>query len=257
MTGTLDSGRPSSLPAATRRARVDIAAREGLHRSGGNGSLRAAVFGVNDGLVSTLSLVMGVAGANPGSSFVLLSGVAGLLAGAFSMGAGEYVSMQTQRELFEHQLAVERGELERDPDAERDELVEIYRAKGLEPRDAEALAERIMRDPDVALDTMAREELGLDPDELGSPWGAAGSSFVTFSLGGLLPVVPFALAGGWTAVALSAALGALGLFGVGAALAALTGRNPVFSGGRMLAIGTLASLVTYAVGSLIGVSIPG
>jgi VIT1/CCC1 family predicted Fe2+/Mn2+ transporter len=170
------------------------------------------------------------------------------------MGTGEYVSMQTQRELFEHRLSLERAELAADPEGERAELVEIYRAKGLDEEAAIAVADRILSDPAVALDTMAREELGLDPGQLGSPGGAAVSSFLTFLLGGFLPVLPFALAGGAAAIVASAALGAAALFGVGAALGVLTGRRALLTGARMLAVGALASAVTFGVGFAIGVS---
>ena len=234
-----------------------ILGRERWHRSGGGGSLRAAIFGVNDGLVSNLSLVMGVAGADPGSGVVLLSGVAGLLAGSFSMAAGEYVSMKAQRELFERQIALEAEELEANPEEEREELALIYQAKGIPQEEAEVLAARLSRDPQVALDTMVREELGLDPNELGSPWGAAVSSFVMFALGALVPVLPFLLGGGNRAVVVSALLSALALLGVGAGLALFTGRSTVFSALRMLGIGAAAAAVTFLVGRLIGVNVAG
>lgn len=227
---------------------------EHWHRAAKGGSLRAAVFGVNDGLVSNLSLVMGVAGADPGDRFIVLGGVAGLLAGAFSMAAGEYLSVRTQRERFQHQLAREADELANSPSEERAELVAIYRHKGLGRSQSEAIADQLMADPNVVLDTMAREELGLDPDDLGSPWVTAGSSFVTFAAGAVLPVLPFLLATGPTALVLSAVLSAVALFLVGAGISLLTGRTPVRSGLRMLAIGSVAAAVTFAVGSLIGVS---
>ena len=234
-----------------------ILGREGWHRTGGGGSLRAAIFGVNDGLVSNLSLVMGVAGAAPGGRFVLLSGVAGLLAGSFSMAAGEYVSMKAQRELFERQIALEAEELESNPEEEREELALIYQAKGIPAAEAEALAARLSRDPQVALDTMAREELGLDPNELGSPWGAAASSFIMFALGALVPVLPFLFGGGAATVILSAVLSALALLTVGAALSLFTGRSAPASALRMLCIGAAAAGVTFLVGRLIGVKVEG
>lgn len=240
---------------------ADIAGLENWHRSGGGGSLRATVFGANDGLVSNLSLVMGVAGgvagAGEGTSFVLLAGIAGLLAGAFSMAAGEYVSMKAQREVFERQLALEKEELETSPEEEEAELALIYRAKGVPQAEAERLAKTLHGDPRVALDTLAREELGLDPDELGSPWAAAGSSFVAFAVGAALPVLPFLILNGPSAVVASAAISAVALFAVGAVLSVFTGRHPLFSGGRMLAIGAAAAVVTYLVGNLIGVSVAG
>jgi len=162
---------------------------EGWHRTSYGGSLRAAVFGANDGLLSNFSLVMGIAGANAEPRFVLLAGVAGLLAGASSMAAGEYVSVQSQRELYEQQIAIEREELEMSPDEEREELALIYQAKGIPSGEAEELAKRIISNPETAIDTLAREELGLDPAGLGSPWVAAASSFVAFAGGAAIPVI--------------------------------------------------------------------
>src|SRR6266540_1076447 len=233
--------------------------RERWHKgtSGRSGALRAAVFGVNDGLVSNLSLVMGVAGADPGNQFVLLAGVAGLLAGSFSMAAGEYVSMQSQRELFERQIALERDELAEDPEEEQQELALIYRAKGVSRSEAEQLARSLMSDPEIALDTLIREELGLDPDELGSPWAAATSSFASFAVGALLPVLPYLFFGSFGAFVLSAVLSAVALFAVGAAVSLLTGRGLLYSGARMLLIGAAAAAVTYVVGHLIGISVAG
>ena len=174
---------------------------ETWHRVGGrSGTLRAVIFGVSDGLVSNLSLVMGVAGAatrNP--SFILLAGIAGLLAGSFSMAAGEYISMQSQRELFERQIALERAEMEAMPEEEEAELAAAYRAKGFTAEEAARIAHRIFRDPEAALDTLVREELGLDPDELGSPSRAAVGSFLAFAVGAAVPVIPY-LFGGGTAV---------------------------------------------------------
>ncbi|MEX1173445.1 MAG: VIT1/CCC1 family protein, partial [Chloroflexota bacterium] len=198
----------------------DIAEGERWHRSGGrSGTLRAIIFGVSDGLVSNLSLVMGVAGAasaNP--SFILLAGIAGLLAGAFSMAAGEYISMQSQRELFERQIALERAEMQAMPEEEEAELAAAYRAKGFTHDEATTIAHRIFADPEAALDLMVREELGLDPDELGSPWGAAGGSFVAFCIGAVIPVIPFLFGGGPVLTALSLGMSLVALFGVGAAV---------------------------------------
>jgi VIT1/CCC1 family predicted Fe2+/Mn2+ transporter len=239
-------------------ATEQILGRERWHRArDGGGSLRAAIFGVNDGLVSNLSLVMGVAGAEPGPRFVLLSGVAGLLAGAFSMGAGEFVSVSAQRELFERQIALEREELAINPEEEREELALIYQAKGVPAAEAEVLAGRVMANPQAALDTMAREELGLNPEDLGSPWRVAVSSFTMFALGALVPVLPYLFTGGTLALVLSAVLSGVGLFGVGAAITLFTGRSPLLSGLRMLGIGSAAATVTYLVGKLIGVSVTG
>jgi VIT1/CCC1 family predicted Fe2+/Mn2+ transporter len=234
---------------------ADIAAGERWHRAGRSGTLRAIIFGVSDGLTSNLALIMGVAGASQGQgSFVLLAGVAGLLAGSFSMAAGEYVSMQSQRELFERQIALERAELEAMPDEEQAELASVYRAKGFTEAEATAIAERMFRDPQHALDTLVREELGLDPDELGSAWGAAGGSFVAFAIGAAIPVLPyvFGLASG--AFLASIALSLVALFAVGAGVSLLTGRGLLFSGGRQVLIGSAAAAVTYVVGRAIGVA---
>lgn len=220
-----------------------------------NGMLRAAVFGVNDGLVSNLSLVMGIAGASAESKFVLLAGVAGLLAGAFSMGAGEYVSMRVQREVFEKLIAVEKREQANLPEEERVELQTIYDSKGI-PRDqAERLSQTVMADEKLALETHVREELGLNPDELGSPWSAATSSFFAFVGGAIIPVLPYIFSNGTTAFVLSIILSGLGLLEVGAALSRVTGKSWIFSSVRMLFIGSSAAAVTYLVGYLLGVSI--
>jgi VIT1/CCC1 family predicted Fe2+/Mn2+ transporter/rubrerythrin len=228
---------------------------EAWHRSGRSGTLRAAVFGASDGLVSNLSLVMGVAGASADNHIIVLAGIAGLLAGAFSMAAGEYISMQSQRELFEHQIAIEREELRVMPDVETDELAAIYRGKGVPRAEAERIASHLMADPDIALDTKLREELGLDPDELGSPWGAAASSFVTFAVGAFVPLVAFLLATGTTAFVGSLAVSAVGLFVIGGAVSLVTGRGVLFGGLRQIVIGALAAGVTYAVGSVIGANL--
>jgi len=233
-----------------------IAAQETWHRTGGGGTLRASVFGVSDGLVSNTALIMGFAGAQTEGKFVLLAGVAGLLAGAFSMAAGEYVSMRAQREMFERQIELEKGELEASPDEERRELVLIYQAKGLPKADAETMAARIMEDPEVALETLVREELGLDPSQLGSPWGAAIGSFLAFAIGALVPVVPFLFGANASTpfVVASAAVSGLALFGVGASLSLFTGRSAVISGGRQLALGAIAAALTFVIGRIIGVS---
>jgi VIT1/CCC1 family predicted Fe2+/Mn2+ transporter/rubrerythrin len=233
-----------------------IAARETWHRRGGGGTLRATVFGVSDGLVSNTSLVMGFAGAQTEGKFVLLAGVAGLLAGAFSMAAGEYVSMRAQRELFERQIELERGELEEAPEEEKRELELIYRFKGLPHEQAKAMAAHLMENPEAALDTLVREELGLDPSGLGSPWGAAIGSFLAFAVGALVPVVPFffGASAGTPFVVASAALSAMAQFAVGASLSLFTGRNPLASGGRQLALGATAAALTFGIGRVIGVS---
>lgn len=231
-----------------------VATRETWHRTGGGGTLRASVFGVSDGLVSNLSLVMGFAGAQTEGKFVLLAGVSGLLAGAFSMAAGEYVSMRAQRELFERQIELERTEMETLPEEEEREIALIYQAKGLPKDQAEALAAKMMQNPEVALDTLVREELGLDPSELGSPWGAASGSFLAFAAGAAVPVIPFLAGASALHVAASAVLSGLALFGVGASLSLFTGRNLWWSGGRQVGLGALAAVLTFGIGRIVGVS---
>lgn len=251
-----EAGHGQALAAAAgESAGTGLAIWEGRHRSSAGGSLRAAVFGVNDGLVSNLALIMGVAGGVNDSSTVVLAGVAGLVAGAASMGAGEWVSVQAQRELFEREIEVERTELAEFPDEERHELELIYQAKGVPEADAKALAEQLMSDPDAALDTMAREELGLDPDDLGSPWGAAISSFIAFSAGAVIPLLPFLIGFGDNALLWSGALSGLALAGVGGGLSVLTGRPWVRSALRMLLVGGGAAALTYGIGSLVGVGL--
>jgi VIT1/CCC1 family predicted Fe2+/Mn2+ transporter len=234
-----------------------ITSGEGWHRSARSGTLRAIIFGVSDGLVSNLALVMGVAGASDQGEFILLAGVAGLLAGAFSMAAGEYISMQSQRELFERQIALERAELEAMPEEEERELAALYMAKGFPRTEAESIAARMFEDPERALDTLVREELGLDPDELGSPWGAAFGSFLAFAIGAVIPVIPYLFGTGSVAFAFSLGLSLVALFLVGAGVSLLTGRSMLFSGFRQLGIGAGAAAVTYAVGTIIGVGVTG
>ena len=231
-----------------------FASSEGHRTDGQSGTFRAAVFGVNDGLVSNLSLVMGVAGASTDTRFVLLAGVAGLLAGAFSMAAGEYVSMRAQRELFENQIAIERREIAEDPVGEQKELELIYRTKGLPDAAAARLASQMMKDPEMALDTHAKEELGLNIKELGSPWGAASSSFVSFVIGAIVPVLPYILMSSRSAFTMSLVLSALGLLAAGALISSYTGRGVLISALRMLLIGFGAAAITYLVGRAIGVS---
>ncbi len=233
----------------------DDAGQESWHRSGQSGTLRAAVFGANDGLVSNLSLVMGVAGAVSNNQLIVLAGVAGLVAGAFSMAAGEYISMQSQRELFERQIAIEREEMRVMPDEEERELAAIYRSKGLPAADAARVAAHLMKDPVKALDAKVREELGLDPDELGSPWGAALSSFIAFAAGAVVPLAPFLLSTGVPALLAALGLSFLALFVVGALVSLVTGRGLLFSGARQVAIGAIAAAVTFGVGTAIGVNV--
>jgi len=223
--------------------------------SAGGGSLRAAVFGVNDGLVSNASLILGVAGAGTDNATILLAGVAGLLAGAFSMAAGEYVSVRSQREMYEHQIALEKAELDAYPEEEAEELALIFEARGMAGDEARQHAARLIADPKRALETLTREELGLNPGELGSPWGAAGYSFVSFALGSAIPLAPYVLSRGPHALALAIGLSALALFLVGAATSLFTGRSAAAGGLRMLAIGSAAGAVTYAIGGALGVTL--
>jgi VIT1/CCC1 family predicted Fe2+/Mn2+ transporter/rubrerythrin len=255
-TAVLEPGRDGVAIARLATSAAEVGRRESWHRTDGrSGTLRAVIFGVSDGLVSNLSLVMGVAGAaanNP--SFIILAGIAGLLAGAFSMAAGEYISMQSQRELFERQIELERAEMEAMPEEEMAELAAAFRAKGFSEQEATRIAERIFEDPETALDMLVQEELGLDRDQLGSPLNAAGGSFLAFALGAAVPVLPYLVSSGTAALVASLGLSLVALFGVGAAVSLLTGRGVLFSGFRQLGIGLAAAIVTYAVGSVIGVA---
>lgn len=217
-------------------------------------ALRAGVLGATDGLVSNLSLVMGVAGAGAGHTAVIIAGFAGLVAGALSMGLGEYLSVQSARELFSRELEIEAQELRTNPDAEIEELCSIYERKGFPTDQAHALAERIVRgDPTFALDTMAREELGFDPKQLGgSAWVAAGTSLVLFALGALVPLLPFLLLSGTPAILAAAVLSGVALFGLGAGITNLTGMNPFLAGFRQLAFGAVAASITYGIGFAVG-----
>jgi VIT1/CCC1 family predicted Fe2+/Mn2+ transporter len=231
---------------------------EGRHRAVGGNALRAAVLGANDGLSSNLSLVMGVAGAATDQRAVILAGVAGLIAGAASMALGEWISVTSSRELAERELETERSEIELEPEDEREELELLYRAKGLDPAEARALSTEIISRPEAALDVLAREELGLDPEELGgSPWIAAGTSFVLFAFGAIIPLVPFLLARGTAAVLWSVGLSAVALFAIGAAITLFTGRGVLRTGSRQLILGLGAAAVTYGIGKLVGVAIAG
>lgn len=225
------------------------------HRIEQSGAVRAAIFGVSDGLVSNTALVMGFAGANPDGKTVLFAGLAGLLAGAFSMAAGEYVSVASQRDLYRREIAMEASELYDKPEEERKELELIYRAKGLGRDQAAAVADQIMSDPDTALDTLVREELGLNPDELGSPVHAASSSFAAFAVGASVVVIPYLFATGVVALTLAIVLSVLGLAVVGGLVGRFSGRGVVFSALRQLAWGVGAAAVTFGIGSLIGVSV--
>ncbi|HEY6499502.1 MAG TPA: VIT1/CCC1 family protein [Streptosporangiaceae bacterium] len=243
----IDGGRPD--------ASAQVRRREPWHRGDRSGALRAGVFGISDGLVSNTALVMGFAGSGVSRTVTLLAGVAGLLAGSFSMAAGEYVSMSSQREMYQREIALEETELAEKPEEEHAELVLIYRAKGLSRADAEQLASKIMSDRSVALDTLAREELGLDPDELGSPWSAALSSLLAFALGAFVVVVPYLAGSGTAALVTAIVLALAAMFGVGASIGALNGRNAVKSGLRQVIAGAIAAAVTFGVGHLIGAHI--
>jgi vacuolar iron transporter family protein len=230
----------------------------GRHRGVGHGgNLRAAVFGVNDGLVSNASLILGIAGAGSDSKVIVLTGVAGLLAGAFSMASGEYVSVRSQREMYEYQIDLEREELQLYPQEETDELALIYAARGMSKEKAEQLAASMTSNPQQALDTLTREELGLNMDQLGSPWGAASTSFLAFAVGAAIPLMPFLLGNSAYRLSWSVVLAAAALFGVGCALSLFSGRSALISGLRMLSIGAAAGAATYFIGSLLGVNLGG
>ena len=227
-----------------------------LQKAAAGGAFRAAVLGGNDGLISNLGIVWGVAGGTSNPDFVLLAGVAGLVAGAISMSAGEYVSIRAGRDLAESQIEKERHEIEQLPEEEKEELSLIYQLKGLNEDEANILAERIMQDPEVALETMAREELGLNPSQLGSPWSAAVSSFIAFAAGAFVPLIPYVLRLESTpAFAIGGSLTALALLITGSSLAYLSGKHPLRGGFRMLAIGAGAALITYSIGRLVGISL--
>lgn len=233
---------------------------EGRHRSIGGNALRAAVLGANDGLVSNLALVMGVAGAVSGAALaeesILLAGLAGLLAGAFSMAMGEWISVQSSRESATRQLRIEEAELQQFPEEEAEELRLIYMAKGLPDDEARRVAERLLADSSTALDVMAYEELGVSPDELGgSPWQAAGASFVLFAVGAIVPVAPFLVLNDFAAVVVSVAASGVGLFALGAAITLFTGLGAVTAGLRQALFGLGAAGLTYGVGLLLGVSV--
>lgn len=223
------------------------------HRSVGGGNLRAAIFGINDGLVSNASLILGMVGAAASTGTVLATGIAGLLAGALSMAAGEFVSVRSQRELFEYQIGLEADELAEYPEAEAEELALIYAARGLPIEEARTVANKLIANPKHALDVLAREELGLNPDDLGSPYGAASFSFISFTIGATVPLLPFFFGAVLPSAAyVGGALAGAGLFGTGAAMSLFSGRNPWAGGLRMLAIGGGAGLVTFLIGTLLG-----
>jgi vacuolar iron transporter family protein len=231
----------------------DVARIEGRHRVAGGNALRAAVLGANDGLVSNLSLVMGVTGAAMSERTILITGLAGLLAGAGSMALGEWLSVQSSRELYRHQLEAEEEELATMPEEEEEELALIYQARGLPEKQAREFAAGMMRNPETALETLAREELGFNPDELGgSPWVAAITSFFLFAAGAIVPVIPYMFASADEAVMLSIVFSTIALFTVGAAITLFTGRSVLFSGFRQVLFGLVAAALTFGIGRLIG-----
>ena len=231
---------------------------EGRHRSVGGNALRAAVLGANDGLCSNLALVMGVAGASIDNHAILITGLAGLLAGACSMALGEWVSVTRSRELAQREIRIEASELREDPEGEGEELKLIYEAKGLSPKEADTMARRLLSDRTTAIDALAREELGIDPKELGgSAWEAAVSSFVLFALGAVVPILPFLILRGTLAVVASALLSALGLWALGTAITVFTGTPVWRSGGRQVVLGLAAAGLTFGIGRLIGLAVGG
>lgn len=234
---------------------AQVARLEGRHKAGGN-ALRAGVLGANDGLISVFSLVMGVAGTGADNQALLITGGAGLLAGALSMAMGEWLSVQNARELYQNQLKIEAQELEEAPEEEREELILIYQAKGLDSETATKMADRLLLDKTQALDTLAREELAIDPAELGgSAWEAAFTSFVLFCLGALFPVLPYFFASGSLGIVVSAVSSALGLFVLGLLSSLMNGLNWLWSGLRQVLFGVAAGAITYGIGTLIGVSL--
>jgi VIT1/CCC1 family predicted Fe2+/Mn2+ transporter len=222
------------------------------HRSLTSGWARAAVFGASDGLVTNVSLILGFAGAQPGHSVVRLAGLAGMVAGAFSMAAGEYLSMTAQRELFEREIDVERRSIEASPEAERDELAAIFVGRGIDPALASTLATELMRDPDMALRTHTREELGIDPSAVGSPWQASIWSFVTFCFGAFIPLLPWLVTTSGNPVWWSVGLATVFTFALGAIVGRYTQRGVLRGGLRQLLVTALSASVTWAVGRAIG-----
>lgn len=228
---------------------------EHRHRSlSSANNLRAAIFGVNDGLVSNLSLILGVAAANADVNMIILAGTAGLLAGACSMGAGEYISVRSQREVYEYQIAIEKKELEEYPEEEMEELTLIYEARGIPKDEAGRLAKLMVENPKTALDTLAREELGLNPDDLVSPIGAMLASFFSFAFGAFIPLVPFLYFAYPVNMFVSIAITGVSLFLIGMLVSLYTDRSAILSGFRMLLIAAIAGSLTYGIGYLMGVN---
>lgn len=247
---SMASQSPGGLPGGT------VAQLEGRHKASGGNALRASVLGANDGLVSILSLTMGVAGATNSRPDILIAGLAGVLAGAGSMALGEWLSVQSSRELYEHQIKIEAEEIATNPAEEQEELALIYQSKGLPEDRAKELALHMMADKDSILDTLAREELGIDPEELGgSAYEAAIMSFFLFAFGALFPMFPYFFWSGTLAIILSLVVSAIGLFIIGSAITLMTGRSVLFSGSRQVLVGIAAAALTFGIGKLIGVSV--
>lgn len=235
-----------------------LAQLEGRHRSAGGNALRAAVLGANDGLVSNFSLIMGVAGAEVANSAIVLTGIAGLLAGAISMALGEWISVQSSRELYQKQIKTEQEEITASPEEEAEELALIYQARGLDENAARQLAQQMMSSEETALEALSRDELGINPEELGgSAWEAASASFLLFAVGAIIPLFPFFFLSGGTAIVVSAVCGAIGLFAIGAVITLFTGRSVLYSGTRQMLFGLAAAAVTFLIGRLIGVNLAG
>ncbi|MHB8328680.1 MAG: VIT1/CCC1 transporter family protein [Acidimicrobiales bacterium] len=243
--------RARGIGARFRPAR-EIHGRDHHHRNLQGGAARAAVFGISDGLVTNVSLILGIAGAHPQGGVVRLAGLAGLVAGAFSMSAGEYVSMRAQTELFQRELALEKHEIRHRPEGERRELVKIYESRGIDSTLARQLADEMMRTPELALETHAREELGINPSALGSPVQAAASSFATFATGALLPLLPWLFTSGTGAIVASVVIGGVSALAVGAGLSLFTRRPWWWSSLRQLAISAVAAAVTFGIGQSLG-----
>lgn len=235
-----------------------LAQLEGRHRTAGGNALRAAVLGASDGLLSNFNLVMGVAGAQMSNNSILLTGFAGLLAGAISMALGEWISVQSSRELYQKQISIEKDEIAAHPEEEGSELALIYQARGLDEQSAHSLADKIISNPKTALDTLVRDELGVNPKELGgSAWEAAITSFLLFAGGAVVPVIPYTFLSGMIAIIASAILSAIALFLVGSAITLFTGRSVLYSGARQVAFGLASAAIVFLIGHLIGVGIAG
>ncbi len=247
---------PNTVPEQNTSGRAALVQPEGHHRTPRGNALRAGVLGATDGVVSNLSLVMGVAGAELSGRAILITGIAGLLAGASSMALGEWLSVQSSRELYQRQIHIESQELDRNPGPETEELALIYQAKGMPARHAHQIAKHLMLNKESALETHVREELGIDARELGgSAWEAASTSFVLFALGAIVPVIPFLFLAGAAAIVLSLALSSVALFSLGAGVTVLTGRSLFLSGMRQFLLGLAAAALTYGIGRLLGVSL--